>query len=88
MANTRAGNVVRIDTTADLTDIRSICGIKYIGNTNGTARVEKYVAAGNGNLLWEQDGTSDLFEDVQIRSNVGIRVEITNGAVVYLYLGR
>lgn len=88
MANTRAGNVVRVDTTANFTDIKSIRGIKYIGNTSGTARVEKWNAAGTGNLLWEADGTTDVFEEVSIRCNVGVRVEVTNGAAVYIYLDR
>lgn len=86
MANTRAGNVIRVDTSADFSDVRSIKGIKYVGDTNGTAVIKKENTSGN--RLWERSGTNQQFDEACIRCNTGIRVEVTNGAVVYLYLSR
>lgn len=84
MSNTRGGNVIRVDTSAAFTDVRSIEGIKYIGNTNGTASIKKTDT--NGAVLWEARGTSDTFDDVCLRSPTGIYVTVANSAVVYIYL--
>lgn len=85
MANTRNGNVIYVDTNAAFADVRGICGIKYIGNTSGTANVRGDASA-SGELLWEEEGTANILDDVEIRCSTGIYVTVTNGAVVYIYL--
>jgi hypothetical protein len=86
MANTRAGNVILVDTSATFSDIRSVKSIKYIGNTNGTATLKKTDT--NGNALWQESGTANIHDaNVCIKCPTGIRVEVTNSAKVYLYLG-
>lgn len=89
MSNTRAGSVVRIDTSANFTDIRSICSIKYIGASNGTAVITKAVAAADnsGAKLWEEAGSSNVHNPcVDLECPTGVYVAVTNSAVVYLYL--
>jgi hypothetical protein len=85
MSNTLSANVIRVDTSANFTNATNIVAIKYIGAANGTAVVES-----NGTdsdlKLWEESGTSNAFNQVYIRDNKGVRVEVTNSAVVYLYL--
>lgn len=84
MANYRRGNVLFVDTTDSFfSDVRNVKAVKYIGNTNGTANIK---CATTGSILWQADGTADLFEEVCIRNNVGIEVEVTNGATVFVYL--
>jgi len=84
MANYRRGNVVFVDTTdSNFADIRNVKAVKYIGNTNGTANIK---CLSTGSVLWQADGTTDLFEDVCIRNSKGIEVEVTNGATVFVYI--
>lgn len=85
MANTRAGNVILVDTSATFSDVRSVKTIKYIGATSGTAIIKKTDT--NGKNLWEESGDSTVYnQDVCIRCATGLRVEVTNNAKVYLYL--
>ena len=84
MANTRAGNVVKVDTSGLLSDVRSIEAIKYIGNTSVTALSQKGSSSG-ANLL-EESGTGNVFNEVCIECPNGVYVTVTNSAVVYLYL--
>lgn len=85
MANTRKANVIRVDTSAAFTDVRRILGIKYVGATSGTAKV-RADALNTGEILWEHDGDVLAFEDVCIKETQGVYIEVTNSAVVYLYL--
>jgi len=85
MANTRAANVLRVDTTADFADLKNICGIKYIGAASGTAVIKDKDTSGN--TLWQESGTSNVFNEVKINAAEGMRVEVTNSAVVLIYLG-
>jgi hypothetical protein len=90
MANTRAGNVVRVDTSANFSNVREIATIKYIGITSGTCVITKATDAGDssGSKLYEASGaTNELALDLDIRVNRGVYVSVANGAVVYLYLG-
>jgi hypothetical protein len=90
MSNTRAGNVIRVDTSANFTDVRNIETIKYIGASSGTAVITKAVAAADnsGNKLYEASGTSnELAHGLEIRCPTGVYVAVSNSAVVYLYLG-
>jgi hypothetical protein len=86
MANSYADNVIFVDTTnADYDMQAKICGIKYIGASSGTAEILSGTGAG-GASLWEQDGNSNIFEEVDIRADNGFRVNVTNSATVYIYL--
>lgn len=85
MANSRAANVIRVDTTADFEGPINISAIKYIGAESGSAVIE---ANGSDSdlKLWEESGASNTFNQVCIRDARGVRVEVSNNAVVYLYL--
>lgn len=84
MANYRRGNVIFVDTTNSFfTDARNVKAVKYIGNTSGTANIK---CASSGSILWQADGTADIFEEVCIRNSSGIEVEVTNSATVFVYL--
>lgn len=85
MANTRAGNVIRVDTSAAFTDVRNVRSIKYIGASSGTASIKK--TDSSGNVMWSATGTTDQVDnDLCIRCPTGIYVTVTNSAVVLLYL--
>lgn len=84
MANSDNGNVYRIDTTnTDLAAVRNVKGIKYVGASSGTATVK--AISDSRETIWEHSGDVIVFDDVCIRANDGIEVEVTNGAVVYIY---
>jgi len=85
MANTNAAGVYRIDTTGDFPHIKSICGIKYIGAASGTAIIKDKDTSGS--TVWNDDGDATVrkFEEVEMTSSNGFRVEVTNSAIVYLY---
>jgi hypothetical protein len=84
MANTRARNVIRVDTTATFSAQTFIHSIKYIGASSGTAII---TSADSTNKLWEESGTSNVYNpNVDISGTDGIVVTVTNSAVVYLYL--
>lgn len=86
MANHREGNVIYVDTSAAFTDVRNVCSIKYIGAASGTATL-KGDASASGALLWQEAGTANVFDsDIEIRSDEGVYVTLTNSAVVYLYV--
>lgn len=85
MANHYAANVIFVDTTAaTYSGPKRICAVKYIGNTGGTAAIQKNDV--NGKILWEADGTADITEDIDIFASGGIYVTVTNSAKVYIYL--
>lgn len=86
MANAREGNVIYVDT--DNTTIAGplkIESIKYIGNTSGTANLKS--EDDSGDLLWEEEGTANILDaGLCIRTNKDVYVNLTNGAVIYIYL--
>lgn len=86
MANAKEGNVWYIDT--DNTVIPGpveIESIKYIGAASGTANLKS--ENDSGALLWQESGTANLFDaGVCIRTNKDVHVNLTNSAVVYIYL--
>jgi len=84
MANHRVGNVIFVDTSADFAGVLHVKALKYIGITSGTATIKKTNTSGN--VMWQASGTADSQEDVSLRSFNGLRVEVTNGAKVYVYL--
>lgn len=84
MANTRASNVIRVDTTATFTGQLFINSIKYIGASTGTAVITD---PSSGLKTWEESGTSNVYnQDLDISMTTGATVTVTNSAVVYLYL--
>ncbi len=87
MANTRANNVIYVDTTGYTLDGPVwIEAIKYIGNTSGTALITTGTG-GSGSRLWEEAGTNNQSaDDVCIYASNGIHVAVTNSAKVYIYL--
>jgi hypothetical protein len=85
MANYRSANVIFIDTSAAFTDYKKIVGVKYIGNASGTASI-KSNGSSSGDILWEESGASNVFNQVEIRDSRGVYVTVTNSAKVYLYL--
>lgn len=83
MANHRDGNVIYVDTTdSEFPDVRNVKSIKYIGAASGTATIK---GISSGLALWEASGDVEVHEDVCIRCDKGIEVEVTSGAVVYVY---
>ena len=85
MANYSKSNVhfVDQDATTIAGNIR-IVGIKYIGNASGTLNI-KGEASTNGEILWEEAGTTNVYNQVSIRDQKGIFITLTNGATVYIY---
>lgn len=87
MANARADNVIYVDTSAGFAGPLNICGIKYIGNTSGTALIESGSSASGGVDLWNESGANILpVDDVDIVANNGIYVTLANSAKIYIYL--
>lgn len=85
MANSRAGNVILVDTTATtVAEAIEISAIKYIGAS--TSSVTLKAGTSSGNVLWEESATTNVFNEVQIREKDGVHVVITGTAKVYLYL--
>lgn len=96
MANTRAGNVYRVDTSANFPELRNIQAIKYVGNTSATkgeAFISAATAAGDstGNKLWDNGNTTtaDITDhDLEIRASEGVYVTVgAHSAVIYIYTG-
>jgi hypothetical protein len=86
MANATDRNVIKVDTSAAFVEARCIHSIKYIGAASGTATI-KSGASSSGTTLWEEAGTSNVFNHgVDIKDPAGVYVTVTNSAVVYLYL--
>lgn len=86
MANSYTDNVIFVDTSPFTLDAQvTIQSLKYRGNTNGTAVVRGGTAS-DAPVYYENDGADDDNFDTCIRSKQGIRVEVTNGATIYLYL--
>ena len=86
MANGRAGNVYYVDTSGALdTNLSkmSICAIKYIGNTSGTASIK--ADSSSGVIVWQESGANNLSADyVEMRID-NPYVTVANGAVLIIY---
>lgn len=85
MANHRQANVIFCDTDETFEGVRQVMTVRYIGAASGTAVIKDSDSSEN---LWEASGTEDDSDFVQISNSHDLRVEVTNGAKVYLYLGR
>lgn len=84
MANYRRGNVIFVDADDSVfLDVRNIKGVKYIGASGASANIK---CGSTGSILWQADGTADIFEEVCIRNSTGIEVEVETGATVFLYV--
>lgn len=84
MANKRQGNVLRVDTTSStFNESMQICGIKYIGAASGTATI---LGRGTSDELWQESGAANVFNEAKITAQDGITVNVTNGAIVYIYI--
>lgn len=78
MANSRAGNVIRIDETdTTLAGIHDICDIMYQGSG-----VEIREGSASGPLVWESD--MSMCCQAKIRVTGGLHITLTDG-VLYLY---
>lgn len=87
MANSYAGTVIKVDTSAAFSFAKNVAAIKYIG-TNSTASAALYAGAvSTGSQLWEAASAAVQYnEGLCIRDDQGIYVSVANGAVVYIYL--
>lgn len=90
MANSKAENVIRIDTdNSTFAGPLKICGIKWIAEgTTPTASIKADTSA-SGVVLWESAVAADteIFENVEIEVRSGIHVDLAGtGSVLYLYL--
>lgn len=95
MANYKRANVQFVDTTATFADLRRVRTIKFIGDLGSSAKITSLKDEADTNQnLWEQTGSEDIQgqpleivdHDLDIMQNSGIRVTVTGGAVVYLYI--
>lgn len=85
MANARKANVLYVDTdNYNPTDHLVIKSIKYIGNTSGTANIKH--KDDSGQILWEESGATNTFNECRIVCPQGIYVNLTNSAKVIIYL--
>jgi hypothetical protein len=89
--NTRAGNTIRIETSAAFADVQCIKGIKFHPIADGSASIKK--ESNSGNILWEHaSGDGDpsplepVFEAVNIRTPKGIYVTVSAGSTVTIYI--
>lgn len=86
MANGRAGNVYYVDTSGALDSNATkitICAVKYIGNTSGSASIK--ADSSSGVIVWQESGANNLSADfVEMRID-NPYVTVANGAVVLIY---
>ncbi len=86
MANSRHGNVIRIDTDATFTGPFEIVGIKYIAGT-GTPQVIITDNSSIGDNLYENTSATTTYEQISIRGNDGYHVNVAGtSTVVFIYL--
>lgn len=83
MANSRAYNVIKVDTNdTTLTGPLKICGINVLG-TNPVVTIKKKTSAGAEIFAAQVVG----FYDVKIEANDSIHIAVSGSSpVVYLYL--
>lgn len=86
MANAFEGNVCYIDTdNTVLPGPVNIDSIKYVGAATGTANIKS--ESDSGDLMWQHAGDVIVHDSgLNIRSNKDVFVNLTNSAVVYIYL--
>jgi hypothetical protein len=85
MANSTEGGVYFVDTddTTLSTQLR-VKAIKYIGNTSGTAVIKSGSSAGD--VMWQESGANNVFNEVKFRAKDGLHIALTNSAKVYIYV--
>lgn len=84
MANARSANVIVVDATAAYTEQMDVKAVKYIGAADSSATIK--ADSSTGVTVWEEAGTSNVFNEVCIKAKHGIYVTITGNAKVYIYL--
>lgn len=87
MANTRAGNVIRLDTTGTVPGPSGrIKSILYVGDTGASAILR--ADGGSSQIVWQRSGDLEALDEVCIvlpGSTNNLHITVANGAVVYLY---
>jgi hypothetical protein len=84
MANGRGANVYYVDT--DNTTIAGpihITAIKYVGASSGTANIK--ADSDSGTILWSEASDTNTFNQVNIRTNTSLYVNLANNAVIIIY---
>jgi hypothetical protein len=86
MANTRAANVMCIDTDADFTGPLLIEGIRFVpAGVSPSVTIKQ--DSSSGDKLYENSNSDAEFNEVCIRASTGISVALTGtGSKVYIYL--
>lgn len=86
MAVIRAGSVIKV--TADNDTIPgpiNVCGIKYIAGTGSPSASIKDTNT-SGNPFWETALTTEVFEEVEFRSQNDLHIDMAGtGTAVYIY---
>jgi hypothetical protein len=84
MANSVAGSVWFIDTTAALPQIKDVVGIKVIGNGSGGVTI-KGGGSSSGNPIYAESRNQTTYEPVCFRDADGIHVTVAAAASCYIY---
>ena len=85
MANTLAGNVIFVDTSAAFDYCKNIDGIKFLGGSAGSSITIRSDSS-TGNVLWQGlSSVGVVFDEVKIRNNTGMHVEVVGTASVLIY---
>ena len=82
---TREGNIIYCSGAGTASFPENICieAIKYIGAATSSAALTDYASS---KALWEEASSSNVFNEVCLRTKNGITVTLTGTAAVYLYL--
>lgn len=84
MANARARNVIFIDSTGTFQGARKVRAVKYYGAITSSVTIREKDSSGT--VLWKEDGSGDVFQEVLIESPDGIHVTVTGTAEAHIYL--
>jgi hypothetical protein len=75
----------RVDTTAALSCVKRICGIKFQAGTSATFTIRDKDS--NGNILYFVEGSTSVFEEVKLICQEGVHVTVGGtGGVLYIYM--
>lgn len=86
MANTRANNVIVVDTSAAFEGPLYIKAVKYVAGAGASPAANIKQESATGTTIYEASGSGNLFEQACINAASGAYVTITDGAKLYLYL--
>lgn len=86
MANTRADNVIVVDTDAEFDERLSIRSILYEAGTSGSVVIKSNTSGGNTIFSYTSDN-DQYFPNIEIEAKKGIHVNVSGtGTIVYLFL--